>query len=98
MAEFQSFRRLCWASGITRETNDQNSAEWLQHVDVLEFTGQGQMVQRPHVLGKTRPAVAHSGVDTGAPALESWTGPSFTASVEAPPVSRSAAVYTAPSR
>ncbi len=36
MAEFQSFRRLCWASGITRETNDQNSAEWLQHVDVLE--------------------------------------------------------------
>ena len=36
MAEFQSFRRLCWASDITRETNDQNSAEWLQHVDVLE--------------------------------------------------------------
>ena len=28
MAEFQSFRRLCWASGITRETNDQNSAHW----------------------------------------------------------------------
>ena len=28
MAEFQSFRRLCWASDITRETNDQNSAEW----------------------------------------------------------------------
>ena len=38
MAEFQSFRRLCWASGITRETNDQNSAEWLKHVDVFEPT------------------------------------------------------------
>ena len=28
MAEFQSFRRLCRASGFTRETNDQNSAQW----------------------------------------------------------------------
>ena len=56
------------------------------------------MVQRPHVLGKTRPGVAHSGVDTGAPALESWTGPSFTASIEAPAPLHGAAVYTAPSR
>ena len=36
MAEFQSFHCLRWASGITRETNDQNSAEWLEHVDVFE--------------------------------------------------------------
>ena len=32
----RSFHRLCRASGITREINDQSSSEWPQQVDVLE--------------------------------------------------------------